>query len=110
MRLVLVLLSATGLKALPLAETDAIEKPLFWSARRLLGSSMSKLWRTQRYCSERASSTTAREARGLTLIRNKSGGEVVSDAVIEAVGCRVGGETQEFATRDSSEACGAMDE
>src|SRR5580700_2416323 len=40
----------------------------------------------------------------------KSGGKVVCDAVIEGFGWRVGGETQDLAARDSSEACGAVDE
>ena len=35
---------------------------------------------------------------------------MVCDAVIEGFGCRVGGETQDLAARDSSEACGAVDE
>ena len=35
---------------------------------------------------------------------------MVCDAVIEGFGCRVGGETQDLAARDSSQACGAVDE
>jgi hypothetical protein len=35
---------------------------------------------------------------------------VVCDPVIEAFGCRVGGETQDLAARDSSKACGTVDE
>ena len=35
---------------------------------------------------------------------------MVCDPVIEGFGYRVGGETQDLAARDSSEACGAVDE
>ena len=35
---------------------------------------------------------------------------MVCDPVIEGFGCRVGGEAQDLAARDSSEACGAVDE
>ena len=35
---------------------------------------------------------------------------MVCDPVIEGFGCRVGGEAQDLATRDSSEARGAVDE
>src|ERR1700730_13552691 len=45
----------------------------------------------------------------LALIRNKLGGEVVSDPVIEGLGCGVGGEAQDLAARDSSKACCAID-
>src|SRR5580704_18807685 len=45
----------------------------------------------------------------LTLIRNKLGGWVVSDPVIEGLGCGVGGEAQDLAARDSSKACCAID-
>src|ERR1700687_3206043 len=46
----------------------------------------------------------------LSLPENKLGGEVVCDPVIEGFGCRVGGETQDLAARESGEACGAVDE
>ena len=35
---------------------------------------------------------------------------MVCDPIIEGFGCRVGGETQDLAARDSSKACGAVDE
>ena len=35
---------------------------------------------------------------------------MVCDPVIEGFGCWVGGETQDLAARDPSEACGAVDE
>jgi hypothetical protein len=34
---------------------------------------------------------------------------VVCDPVVEGLGCRIGGETQDLAARDSGKACGAVD-
>jgi hypothetical protein len=46
----------------------------------------------------------------INLSENNSGGEAVGNLVVEVLGRRIGGEAQDLAAGDSSEACGAVDE